>query len=176
MAKKNRYKNRKRKLVNKQKKTDSSFNWVEKIGELFKRKEIVFLKKIILFFLVVLAFSFVVFNLYYSQNITPVYSKFSQEDRSSAVELAQSLRGTKDFDEVHTMLVNIYGKDFDNDLFKNEREQNSKINSLMKFLEVNPKSRDILFALYKLYNEKGNAEKADYYFKRVKEIDPGINF
>lgn len=167
MAKKNR-------LKNKKKKSNFSFYSGKKVGEIFKRKKFVFLKKITLYFFFAVALSFLAFNLYYSQKISPVYSKFSEEDRGSAVELAQSLRGSQYFDKVHSILINIYGKDFDNDIFKNEREQKSKINALEKLLEINPKSRDVLFGLYKLYNEKGETGKARHYLDKAREVDPGI--
>ena len=68
----------------------------------------------------------------------------------------------------------IYGGAIEDDVFRPELQQNSKIRSLRLALERNSKSRDVLYNLYLLYKEKGDEKTANNYFKRALELDPNI--
>ena len=127
--------------------------------------------KILLFCLL---FIFLLSNLISSQLISPLYSQIVAENKNSAVLYLQKIRTLPIFDQELQKYKSIYGGAIEDDVFRPELQQNSKIRSLRLALERNSKSRDVLYSLYLLYKEKGDEKTANNYFKRALELDPNI--
>ena len=72
------------------------------------------------------------------------------------------------------MNKNIYGKTIEKEIFQQENDKNLMINYLEQQLIINPKARDILYSLYKLYLVEGNNSRAENYLRRAREVDPAI--
>ena len=57
---------------------------------------------------------------------------------------------------------------------KKDKKRKETMAEFESLLQKNPKSRDLLYNLYLLYNEDGNKIKAEEYLKKAKEIDPTV--
>ncbi len=61
------------------------------------------------------------------------------------------------------------------EVYKDDRDRRTLILKLEEALKVNPKSRDVLYSLYLLYDKSGDAEKAALYLQQAQEVDPTID-
>lgn len=60
------------------------------------------------------------------------------------------------------------------EVYKDDHDRRIMITKLESALSINPKSRDVLYSLYLLYDKAGNEEKALTYYLQAKAIDPSI--
>jgi tetratricopeptide (TPR) repeat protein len=60
------------------------------------------------------------------------------------------------------------------EVYKDDHDRRIMITKLESALAINPKSRDVLYSLYLLYDKAGNEEKASIYYLQAKAIDPSI--
>ncbi|MDO8610785.1 MAG: tetratricopeptide repeat protein [bacterium] len=127
------------------------------------------------FLSVILIFAFLFLNFVYSQYISPIYSKFVNNDKKATVTFLQKIKTVSEYEKILKMNDTIYEKTLKQDIFDQENKQNEKISNLEQQLMINPKSRDILYGIYQLYLAKGDKDKAEEYLMRAKEIDPDIN-
>lgn len=58
------------------------------------------------------------------------------------------------------------------EVYKDDRDRRTMISKLEEALIINPKSRDVLYSLYLLYDKSGSTAKAAYYLHRAQEVDP----
>ena len=72
------------------------------------------------------------------------------------------------------MNKNIYGGSLKQEVFAKDNKRKETIAKFESLLQKNPKSRDLLYNLYLLYQEDGNGTKAEEYLRRAKVIDPMI--
>lgn len=122
----------------------------------------------------VLLFCFLFFNFIYSQIISPLYFGFINEDRKSVVSYLQKIKTLTIFNSELNKSKNLFGKDIENDVFRQDIERNNQIKEFEQILQKNPQSRDILYGLYQLYLEKGDMIKAKEYLTLAKAIDPNL--
>jgi len=120
-------------------------------------------------------FSFLFLNVVSSQIISPLYFKFINEDKKSVVSYLQKIKNLAIFDKELNKSKKLFGKDIENDVFRQDIERNDKIKEFEQVLIKNSQSRDILYGLYQLYLEKGQTVKAEKYLMQAKAIDPSIN-
>ena len=126
-------------------------------------------------FFFVLLFYFLFLNVVSSQIISPLYFKFINEDKKSVVSYLQKIKNLAIFDKELNKSKKLFGKDIENDVFRQDIERNDKIKEFEQVLIKNSQSRDILYGLYQLYLEKGQTVKAEKYLMQAKAIDPSIN-
>ena len=126
------------------------------------------------FLFVILIFSFLLFNLLASQNISPLYFQTVKEDKKAVIVFLEKIKDFSPFPFFLEMNRQIYGDEIEQAVFSKEAKRKQTINNLELFLQKNPKSGDILYQLSILYREDGNSAKAGEYLKRAKEIDPLI--
>lgn len=123
-----------------------------------------------IFFL--LTFFYIFLNVLFSQLISPLYFLLVKEDKNAVINFLQKIKNRTYFTSFLAKSKNIYGAQIEQEVFAKDNKRKETIAKFESFLQKNPKSRDILYNLYLLYNEDGNKIKAKEYLRRAKEIDP----
>lgn len=136
------------------------------------------LKKLAKAFVAFIFLLFLVLNIASSQFLPTSYFSFVEGDKAAAVQLLRAVKLLPEFTTLIDRQRQIYGSNLDNELFSSEKNREVKIVRMEQLVLQYPKSRDILYGLYLLYSDEGNAEKANSYLKRAQQIDPtvGKNF
>jgi len=120
---------------------------------------------------VILTLSFGFFNIYFSQNISPIFFGLSNNNKKSTIEYLQKIRKLPDFDQQLKYFEKIYGLSIKNDIFAKEINRELKIKQLEQILDKNSQARDVLYSLYLLNLEKGDKTHAEKYLKLAREVD-----
>ena len=131
-------------------------------------------KNIIPPFLVFILGVFLVMNVISSQNISPIYQGLIDGDKSAVIAYLLKIKDIPALRSEVVKYANAYGRSVTDEVYKDEMERKSSIVRLEKLLRLNPKSRDVLYALYKLEKQNGRAEEAESYLQRARSIDPRI--
>lgn len=125
-------------------------------------------------FLLCLSVVFLLSNLVYSQLVSPLYSQLMAENKGSVIQYLQKIRDLPTFQKELKKYKLIYGNTIEEEVLRPDLIRADKIKSLEAALARNSKSRDVLYSLYLLYNDKGDKKTAQNYLDRVKELDPDI--
>ena len=126
-------------------------------------------------FFSLLIFFFLSFNVFFSQNIPPLYQKLVNEERKAVIEYLKSIKSLPFFKTELKKFAAIFGRQIVNEVFFEDQQRKIKIKKLEEALKKNPKSRDVLMSLAILYQEDGNEKLAREYFNKVKEVDPNLS-
>jgi tetratricopeptide (TPR) repeat protein len=118
--------------------------------------------------------AFLVFNIIFSQFFPSSYFKFANNDRKTTVNFLQKITGLPEYQNILKMNYGIYGSTLKTEIFAEESKKKAMINNLEQQLTINPKARDILYSLYKLYLAEGDKKQANIYLMRAREVDPSI--
>jgi len=129
------------------------------------------LTKVLFFFLLLF---FLSLNIFFSQNISPLYQKLVNEEKKAVIEYLKNIKSLPVFKTELKKFTAIFGKQIVSGVFFEDEQRKIKIKKLEAVLQKNPKSRDVLYALSKLYQEDGNERLAREYLNKAKEIDPMI--
>ena len=129
---------------------------------------------IIKIFAIIFLFSFLLFNLVAGQFISPLYFQLVKEDKKAVVSFLSKIKMLPAFPLFLQMNKNIYGGSLKQEVFAKDNKRKETIAKFESLLQKNPKSRDLLYNLYLLYQEDGNGTKAEEYLRRAKVIDPMI--
>ncbi len=124
--------------------------------------------------LLLIIYSFLLINIYYSQKVSPLYFSLIGGNKTSVVSFLQKIKNLPVFNQFLSMNSNIYGPLIKDEINRTETARKENITKLESLLEKNPKSRDVLYDLYLLYKEEGNNGKAVEYLNRAREIDPTL--
>ncbi len=116
--------------------------------------------------------SFLLFNILFSQAVSPFYFQMANDSQDAAVYYLQSIRPLPQFSSELARLKNVYGTRLENSVFVKETEEKILIQNYEQMLQKNPYARDILLSLFSIYNKIGNKELALEYLGRAKNIDP----
>ena len=119
-------------------------------------------------------FLFLLFNLITSQLISPLYFKLLKEDKAAVVGFLRKIKKLPVFLSFLEINKKIYGNSFEQEVLAPDIKRNKLIEDYELLLLKNPKSRDLLYNLYLLYQEDGNEIRAEEYLRRAKEIDPTL--
>jgi len=122
-----------------------------------------------------LIFVFLFLNIFYSQIISPLYFDFINNDKSSTISFLQKIKNLSEYKNILEMNDNIYENTVKKEILKDENKKKVMINNLEQQLAISPKTRDILYSLYKLYLAEGDTVKAREYLRRAKLVDPSVN-
>lgn len=131
-------------------------------------KQLVF-KSLFLFISILL-----IINVFYSQLISPLYFNFVNNDEVSTISFLKKIKNLPDYKKILGMNNNIFGETVNAEIFRQENLKKDMINDLEQQLTINPKSRDVLYSLYKLYLSEEDNVRANDYLRRAREIDPSI--
>lgn len=132
-------------------------------------------KKYLYFFFYFLLFLFLGTNIFFSQNINYLFNGVINFNEKSIIEFLKKIKNEDYFKNQLAYFENIFQKPLKNEVFREENERNEKIKKLEQILEKNPYSKDVLYSLSLLYQQKGDEKKAREYLIKVKQIDPEIN-
>ena len=132
------------------------------------------LKKILLFSVICFGLVFLLVNIFLSQLIPTLYFHLIKNDKEAIVTFLTKIKKTSDFTSYMNINTQIYGESIRRDVFDIDQKRLAKIKSLELLLQKYPDSRDVLYDLYLLYHEQGNALKAENYLKKTLIIDPAI--
>jgi tetratricopeptide (TPR) repeat protein len=119
-------------------------------------------------------FIFVAGNILQSQTINHLYFRLIEGDREAIAPYLTQIRQLPVFQSELIRYKNSEGAWVERKVFQKEWERNSRIVRLEEALKMNPASRDILFGLARLYEERGDTDKASRYREAAKQIDPGL--
>jgi tetratricopeptide (TPR) repeat protein len=134
----------------------------------------IFSTKILNILIAFIFFLFLLANISYSQNISPLYWKLVNDEKEAVIDYLKKIKPLPFFKTELKKFTNIFGKKIVDDVFFEDEQRKIKIKKLEAVLQKNPKSRDVLYALSKLYQEDGNERLAKEYFKKAKEVDPNL--
>jgi tetratricopeptide (TPR) repeat protein len=134
----------------------------------------IFSTKILNILIAFIFFIFLLANISYSQNISPLYWKLVNDEKQAVIDYLKKIKPLPFFKTELKKFTTIFGKKIVDDVFFEDEQRKIKIKKLEAVLQKNPKSRDVLYALSKLYQEDGNERLAKEYFKKAKEVDPNL--
>ena len=124
------------------------------------------------FYIAICVFLFL--NIFLSRLVSPLYFQIVNDDQKAFVYYLQSIKNLSWFSSELSRLKNTYGNRLENDVFSKEIEEKRLIQNYEQILEKNAYSRDILYSLYLLYNQKGDKIMGEKYLIRAKTIDPMV--
>jgi len=119
-----------------------------------------------IFFIVLL------YNIVLSQTISPLYSKFVQDEKNSVGFVLKSILSTPEFNGLYISYKNKYGQKIENEVFAEKRNDTLYINNLEELLKKNPNARDVNYNLSKTLNKTGH--EGGRYLIQAKQIDPEL--
>jgi len=125
-------------------------------------------------FLLIILLIFLLFNIYFSQKVSPIFFRMANNDKKAAVEFLQKIRRLPQFPKELKYYENIYGSTIKDEVFLEEKTRDLKITKFEQILEKNLQSRDILYSLYVLYLGKNDKKTAEKYLRLAREVDPTI--
>ncbi len=131
-------------------------------------------KKYLFFLFSFLLILFLGTNIFFSQNINNLFNDLINFNEKSAIDFLKKIKNENYFQNQLLYFENIFQKPLKNEVFKEENERNEKIKKLEQILEKNPYSRDVLYSLSILYQQKGDEKKTKEYLRIINEIDPEI--
>lgn len=114
-------------------------------------------------------------NILFSQMISPWYFIGLKDEKGSIVPYLQAIRPLAPFFQGELdRATALYGSWVEQEVYAVDSTRDAKINLLEQYLVNNPKSRDILYTLHQLYEEKGDQMKSLEYLQRARVIDPEL--
>ncbi|NTU72654.1 hypothetical protein HGB07_00550 [Candidatus Roizmanbacteria bacterium] len=117
---------------------------------------------------------FTLANGVYSQWIAPLYFQMVNGNKSAVVTWLKYMEQDPHFNELLTAQKAEYGNYIEWEVSKTQGERTQRIDQLEKALQLNPKSRDILVALARLYKLSNQQEKSDSYLQQAQAVDPTV--
>ncbi len=116
-------------------------------------------------------FFFLVLNILFSQDVPYLYFQLTQDNESA---LTDFMKKAKEIPTFRGMLPEIKQAFAEREpaIYAEERARLALIGQLEEALEKSPKSPEILYSLYLLYERGGYVEQANQYFERARRIDP----
>ncbi|MFH1827202.1 MAG: hypothetical protein ABH812_02070 [bacterium] len=119
-------------------------------------------------------------NIIFSQNVSPVYYSLSNTSLSKqslydqALEFLLSIRSLPEFNEFSPRFEAVYGNVLKEDIIAEDEKNSNYYKNLEYILDKNSKSRDALLKLYVYYIQNNQPDKAIEYLNKAKKVDPNI--
>lgn len=135
-----------------------------------------YMKKTIQGILMSVFATFVISNIFISQAVSPFFPAITRfKDVDQTALFLKNIRASQEFPSQLTYFESLYGPDFHDKVFSEEKQRVATIQNLEAVLVKNPKSTDILVNLSQLHRANAEEEIADKYLNEAKAIDPWIN-
>jgi len=125
-------------------------------------------------FLLPLLFSFLLVNIIASQMIPPLYFRVIKSDHKAIVVFLKRIIHLPNFTQEMSQYQAEFGSEIRTAVFGDQWQRLQLINKFEQLLAKNPKSRDLLYALYQLYHANGDQKLAGQYLNKAKAVDPAI--
>lgn len=119
-------------------------------------------------------------NIVFSQNVSPLYYNLSNTNLNKqslydqALEFLLSIRNLPEFNKFSPRFEAVYGNVLVEDIKKEDDKNSNYFKNLEYILDKNSKSRDALLKLYLYHVQKGDPEKAQEYLNKAREVDPSL--
>ncbi len=139
-----------------------------------QKKEIILLRRTLASIGFGLLFVFLIGNILFSQRIPELYFQIVNGDSTAYVEFLKQGREANFFQLLSPEIRNIFAS-HEKEIYADERQRRALIQKLKILQKQNPKSRDILYSLYLLYDKSGDENLAQQYLQQAKEIDPAVS-
>lgn len=124
---------------------------------------------------------FLFLNIFLSQLVSPIYFQMMNDNQRATVSYLQSIpiksgsvRSLPQFSTELLRQKNIYGNGLVNEIYDKEIKRNELIQNYELLLRKNLLSRDILYSLFLLYDQKGDKKMAQKYLEQARAVDPSI--
>lgn len=118
----------------------------------------------------------VISNVIISQAVSPFFPAITRyKDIDQTVLFLKNIRASEEFPAQLAYFESLYGPDFHDRVFSEEKQRVATIQNLQAVLVKNPKSTDILVNLSQLHRANAEEEIADKYLNEAKAIDPWIS-
>jgi len=130
--------------------------------------------KFVFYLLLICLTFFLSLNIVFSQNISPIYFRIINDDRSAVVNFLQTIRYSHSFSFFYNLNKNIYGKNLQYEVFAEENKKVQLVKNLEQILTRSPRARDVVYMLYVLNKDLNHQRQANEYLKTAKAIDPNI--
>ncbi len=124
---------------------------------------------------------FLFLNIFLSRFVSPIYFQMMNDNQKATVSYLQSIlvksgsiRSLPQFSTELLRQKNIYGNELENEIYDKEIKQNAMIQNYELLLRKNLLSRDILYSLFLLYDQKGDKKMAQKYLEQSRTVDPLI--
>lgn len=118
-------------------------------------------------------FFFLISNILFSQRLPDLFFNLADEQADAMITFLKHGKEIPSFylyeSEIQEQLAN-----HEAEIYKEERQRQELIQKLEVLLAQNPRSRDVLYSLYLLYDKSGDEMKAQQFLLRAKEIDPNV--
>ena len=118
---------------------------------------------------------FLLLEIFASQIISPLYIQVVNEDKSGVVNYLKKIVSLTIYKKELSIYKITYGEGLENIVLAEKLARDNKIQKLEQLLVNSPKSRDVLYGLFLLYQEDGNKIKAEKYLQAAREVDPSID-
>lgn len=136
----------------------------------------IIMNKIALAVLISIFTIFVISNVLISQAVSPFFPAITRyKDVDQTVLFLKNIRASQEFPSQLAYFESLYGPEFHEKVFSEEKQRVATIQNLESVLAKNPKSTDILINLSHLYRANAEIVTADRYLNAAKAIDPWIN-
>lgn len=116
---------------------------------------------------------FLIANILYSQFMPDQYFSLLRGEDAMLVEIFQKGKESPYFLRLFPE-VNEKMAEHESVIYADTHQRRSQIDIIKQSLEQNPESRDLLYALYILYKQEGQRDRAQEYLDRARQIDPTI--
>jgi hypothetical protein len=151
------------------------------IKETVKQSLLDYTKGIGMYLAIVGLYLILIANIRVSQTVNPLYFQmfspsnvqYGHQNKSATVEFLKRIRTHDEFPAYLSIATAMYGSEIPRDVEREVLARREKITRLEALLNKNPKSRDILYALYELYlSLRENEQIAQSYLDKARSIDP----
>lgn len=119
-------------------------------------------------------FLFVLINIFYSQQVSPLYVGLVNRDRASTVLFLRHVRTLPLFSSLLADQSELFGEDLSNEVYFEKTAREKQMNELKQYLAANPKSPHVLYALSLLYRQEGEEQVANQYLQEAQRVDPSL--
>lgn len=116
---------------------------------------------------------FVTLNILVSQYIPDQFTAIAQGEMSAILETIREGRVLHQFQPLFGEVKGLM-REYDEDIFSQDRDRRSTISSLEALLFKYPESRDLLVSLSLLYEKEGDIVRSQEYLKRAQLLDPEV--
>lgn len=118
-------------------------------------------------------FFILVANVLASQRIPELFFQITNDNEQAYITFLKQGRTTSSFRVLSPEILQNFARHED-EIYADERQRRELIQKLEVLLDKNPKSRDILYSLYLLYDKDEKHDVAQMYLQEAQKIDPSL--
>lgn len=117
---------------------------------------------------------YVILNIYSSLSVHPLFFRMASDEGSAAVQYLSTIRSLPSFKDLYRWYNSKSNQDLYESVYRDSIVRSERIAQLEQVLTKNPSAPTVLAALADLYSLQGDDMKAQLYYYRAKQVDPGL--